>query len=232
MGVEKHGNKRRSAASPTYLSWIGMRTRCSNPNEPGWKNYGGRGIIFDPRWDDFAAFLQDMGERPPGTSLERKDNNGNYCKDNCKWATKKEQNNNQRKNVKVGGKSIGDIATEKGELRATVYARWKKYGTVEKQEHPQYRMMTYAGETKNLVDWSRDSRCVVDYPTLQKRVYAGWNFDDALTRRTRTLDLIDGKTVRQWSNDLGVSRYTLYTRLRRHGSIHIDCKDKENAKAE
>lgn len=77
--------------SPTYRTWSGMRTRVSNPNAIDWHLYGGRGITADPRWDSFEAFLSDMGHRPPGTSLDRRDGNLGYFKENCRWASSQEQ---------------------------------------------------------------------------------------------------------------------------------------------
>jgi hypothetical protein len=83
--------------SPTYRSWKGMLQRCSNPNHVAWKNYGGRGIRVCEQWiNSFEAFLSDMGERPAGKTLDRKDNDGNYEPSNCKWSTKGEQALNRR----------------------------------------------------------------------------------------------------------------------------------------
>ena len=89
---ESHGGM------PEYQVWRNMKTRCLNPRAPQYKHYGGRGIVIDPTWvKSYLAFLNDMGRRPsPKHSIERKDNNGPYCKSNCVWATKSQQNGNRR----------------------------------------------------------------------------------------------------------------------------------------
>lgn len=83
--------------SRTYMSWNAMKSRCRDVKNIGYLNYGGRGIVFCERWKKFANFLEDMGERPEGHSLDRIDNDGNYEPSNCKWSTRKEQSNNRRK---------------------------------------------------------------------------------------------------------------------------------------
>lgn len=87
--------------SPTYNTWRGMKQRCANENSSLWENYGGRGISFDPSWDSFENFLLDMGVRPYGMTLDRINSDGHYFKENCRWATTKQQAMNKRNTLSV-----------------------------------------------------------------------------------------------------------------------------------
>lgn len=86
-GATIEGNK-----SPEYHSWASAKARCNNPKSAFYHRYGGRGISMCERWNNsFASFLADMGKRPHKTNLDRKNNNGNYDPDNCRWATFRQQ---------------------------------------------------------------------------------------------------------------------------------------------
>lgn len=99
--------------SGAYISWISMKTRCLNANSGHWKNYGERGINICPTWEnDFLQFYLDMGERPKGHTLERIDNQREYSKQNCKWATPKEQSQNKRNNIKLAFNNILKTKTD------------------------------------------------------------------------------------------------------------------------
>jgi hypothetical protein len=80
----------------TNRIWKGMKTRCLNPRSKPYPNYGGRGITVCKKWKSFKGFLADMGEAPPGMTLERKDNNKGYNKSNCIWIPLSKQSQNRR----------------------------------------------------------------------------------------------------------------------------------------
>lgn len=129
----KHGHCWRGGATPTYRSWHSMRARCQTVTMTGFENYGGRGIRFCARWDDFNNFLADMGERPPGTTLDRIDVNGDYEPGNCRWATKRQQESNKRRRkdaIVVDGKTLTEWSRLLGLHYKTVKQRYQKTGGV------------------------------------------------------------------------------------------------------
>jgi hypothetical protein len=86
----------RGKVTSAYSRWVSMLQRCFNPNHKDYRYYGGRGITVCERWLDFVNFLADMGEPPPGLSLDRINVNGDYEPGNCRWATASEQVRNRR----------------------------------------------------------------------------------------------------------------------------------------
>jgi hypothetical protein len=100
--LRKEGGRLKHGYSKTkiYRVWSGIIQRCNNPNNKDYKDYGGRGIVVCKRWLKFENFLKDMGEVPFGLTLDRINNDKNYYKKNCRWATWNQQANNRRNNKK------------------------------------------------------------------------------------------------------------------------------------
>lgn len=122
--ARKRGGKR---DSPCYQTWRSMLQRCRDKNSRSWPHYGGRGIKVCDAWKDFRVFERDMGPRPPGMSIDRIDNDGNYEPGNCRWATISEQTRNYRRNVQLTchGRTqcVTDWAEELGIDAHLIYGR-------------------------------------------------------------------------------------------------------------
>lgn len=126
-----HGH---SGNNKFYMAWANAKRRCTNPNNPRYKNYGGRGISFG--WDTFESFKVDMWESfkeheevfgRRNTTLERVDNDKGYCKENCRWATREEQWRNTRNIIYISArgetKTITEWGKELGINKKTLYRR-------------------------------------------------------------------------------------------------------------
>lgn len=115
-GVSGYQKTHGQSYSRTYRSWLAMHQRCRGTNAGNFHNYAGRGIKVCDQWKSFEVFYADMGERPQGHSLDRIDNDKNYCLENCRWASPVVQHNNKRTNrlLTVNGvtKSVKDWARD------------------------------------------------------------------------------------------------------------------------
>jgi hypothetical protein len=146
----KHGNNKRTGKSAEYRSWISMKARCCNTKSEFYSEYGGRGIKVCLHWlDSFENFLKDMGERPSKNhSIDRIDVNGDYCPENCRWATDKQQARNKRNNVYLEYKGekrlLLEIAEEVGMNQKILHQRISRGWDITLAiETPQYRQSKY-----------------------------------------------------------------------------------------
>lgn len=127
MGEFKHGY----AHTKTYKVWTRIINRCENKATPDYVNYGGRGIVVCERWrENFVNFLEDMGEKPDGMSIDRIDNDGPYSPENCRWADRQTQSENRR-NVRLytyrkKTQTIAAWAKELGFSKTSLH-RWLVY---------------------------------------------------------------------------------------------------------
>lgn len=183
--VKTHGR----SGDYIYRTWSAMINRCHSDTSEAWDWYGGRGIKVCDRWRySFENFLEDMGERPSGKSLDRIDVNGNYEPSNCRWATNEEQQNNRRDNVLLEyqgrQQSAAQWARELGISKTTIFARLRKGWTVERalSQKPSSRaprFIEFNGERLTISDWSR--RTGIADQTIAGRLNSGWPVDKALT---------------------------------------------------
>lgn len=104
----KHGCGRTYHQTREYRIWAGMRSRCNNPKHHAYARYGGRGISVCEEWVEFPVFFLEMGPAPESGTIDRIDNNGPYCKENCRWSTSKVQARNREntKYISINGVSL------------------------------------------------------------------------------------------------------------------------------
>lgn len=143
-GMRRESQKK----NPAYFSWVAARQRCNSPTHEHYKYYGGRGIKVCDRWQNsFDAFLEDMGPRPIGHTLDRRDVNGDYEPSNCCWATQKSQTRNTRsnRNLTYRGRTqpISAWAEEVGLKKGTLWFRINSGWDVE-------RALTTPKQTKSV----------------------------------------------------------------------------------
>lgn len=122
---------------PAYTSWYSLKTRCYNPKDKRYKDYGGRGITVDPKWMTFSGFWADMGASyEAGKSIDRINNDKGYYKENCRWATLSEQANNKRNTVKIltsaGKMTITQAAEHFGIPRSNLQDRLQRGWSVQR----------------------------------------------------------------------------------------------------
>lgn len=179
----KHG----MSESEEFGIWTDMQTRCYNPKSIGYKNYGGRGITVCARWlASFADFLSDVGPRPsPKYTIDRMDNNGNYEPGNVRWATRLEQANNRRTNIRITigseTRTLREWCRERNTKPGAAWLRYKEGIRGEALFETTCFRLTHDGITAPVSEWSK--RTGIKATTIAQRVKVyGWTVADALTK--------------------------------------------------
>ena len=151
-----------------YIAWQNMKKRCNNANTDFYKWYGERGIIYDPKWETFEGFYQDMFETwEEGLTIDRIDVNGNYNKENCRWITMKEQACNRRSNILINingqEKLLSEWSNISGVPFGTIWSRLNNGITGEDLLIKNPRTTTDRQSGVKGIRWSkRDNRWVID----------------------------------------------------------------------
>ena len=188
----RHGDRRRThgmAGTGPYYAWGNMKKRCNNRNNPDYHSYGGRGIKYCPKWERFEGFWEDMKDGySSDLTLDRIDVNGDYCKENCRWITLKEQENNRTNNkiINYKGKdlTLSQIADITGSNYNSIQNRLRKGISIEEAVNiPLQEQITYNGVTKSVSEFAAERG--MTYHQLKKRLMRGWTVERALTQPLR-----------------------------------------------
>lgn len=167
-----------------YNTWNSMIQRCYNPNHKAYKYYGGRGVKVCDSWlSSFWNFVEDMGEKQEGYTLDRMDNDGNYEPSNCKWSTKSEQSRNTRNNIlyELEGEVLIETDTAQAlgiSVKALIYRRkrnlsQKRLMTKGKLLGSKPVYLTVEGKTMHIAAWARETG-QRDY-NISRRKRRGWS---------------------------------------------------------
>jgi hypothetical protein len=171
---ESHGKTK----TKEYRTWRHMIERCYNINNPRYKDYGGRGIIVCEEWrKSFSCFLKDMGEQKEGMSIDRIDNDGNYCPENCKWSTNKEQHQNLRNNNMITYNGITKpLGSWRKEVPRYITARIERgWDIIKAFTHPKNKKQD---NSENLSELARKNN--INTNTFFDRIHRGWSIEKAL----------------------------------------------------
>lgn len=178
MSAKTHGHVGNKKPSPTYVVWSSMLMRCNNPNRDRYAAYGGRGIKVCHRWKTFANFLEDMGERPAGTQIDRIDSDKDYEPGNCRWVSPLENARNTRlsierdknciemHNLVLAGEEVWDAArlvAPKAGVTANTLARLYKH-RLRDPEWAQRLGLVPPGGDKVAMDERLETACLAHEP--------------------------------------------------------------------
>lgn len=184
----------RMTGTPEYMAWAHMKSRCCNPKNKSFPEYGARGIEVCSEWvNDFSAFFFDMGPRPSSRhSIDRKDGSKGYSKSNCRWATKEEQAQNRPEFVillshKGKTQTIAEWARDLGIHPQTLYRRHSSGWPVARAlgQKPSNKIRTdnvfldFGGKRQTMAEWTVELG--LSRNAVKERLRRGWSVERALS---------------------------------------------------
>lgn len=191
-GARERRTSHGMAGTKVYTTWQRMQARCYNETNKAFKDYGGRGIKVCDRWlESFENFLEDMGYPQPHESIDRRDNDGDYCPENCRWADNKTQARNKRNNHFIVLDGDSKTIAEWGEITGidenTISERlksgWSDRDALTKPVSNSYLrnpcQIKFNGESKTISEWSKVTSISRD--TIRGRLRRGWSIERTLT---------------------------------------------------
>lgn len=228
--LEYYTNKRGKKSKRLFNLWQGMHQRCYNSHNARFNNYGGRGIIVCDTWHDYFNFEKDMYESyqkhveeygEKDTTLDRIDVNGNYCKENCRWATNKEQANNKSTNIFVPtGETLFNYCNRMNLNYNTIRGRLRAGWTIEDALNipTQKSIILPTGETiKQYCD-----KVGLNINTVQNRLKKGWSLEKALklnSQRKYKYILKDGTPLAEYCRQNNLKYEAIRRRIARGWTI-------------
>lgn len=224
--IKTHGLSR----TPTYACWRSMMNRCNRKDNASYEYYGGRGITYCKRWESFENFFADMGLRPDDKTLDRKNNDKGYSKENCRWATPKEQVRNRRDNsyviFKGEKKLLCELAEDHGLPNSLVRGRlyrsgWTLEQALEIEDQPRKpKLYEYKGKLKTAVQLAKEHN--ITRHTFYYRIESGWSLEETLeideSQRSKSkLHEYKGELKKgaQWADEYNIGRKIFYKRIDR-----------------
>ena len=216
--------------SPEYKIWDSMRQRCHNPNNKKYHLYGARGITVCEEWrNSFEAFYRDMGPKPtPNHSIDRRENDKGYSKENCRWVTQKEQNNNKGNNLNFTyqGKTQNlmqwsqELGFNYHNVKYRIHNGMLFEVAIQIDKIVKDSKLTLNGVTKSIQSWCKDNG--VKFTTFRYRINSGWTFEEALTLIEKKLITLDGHSefLEDWCELLALDdKESIYLKILRGEAI-------------
>lgn len=188
----KHGHTTHTSHSRTYSTYMSMISRCHRVGSTKYERYGAVGIHVCERWrESFEHFLEDMGERPDGMTIDRIDGKLGYFKENCRWATPATQQHNIKTNVHITYAGVTKTVTEWSKELGIETLSWRlrhgwsiedAFNTTPKLgnrvNRTSQKLYTFEGRSQNLSEWSREYG--ISLSLLRLRIDKGWDIEKAL----------------------------------------------------